>query len=171
MLYKNFLLNKSIILKENRNKPGIYKLHNKKTNKCYIVRSNNLTRRLLDYYNDNYLNNNKHKCICKDMLEHGKENFSLEILEYCDHNEFMGQREQYYIDIINPEYNIQRTAKCSKRQGYLINIINIKDNSNKTYCSIAEAAKSLGISYSTVSRYLNNNKVLKGTYLFKIIKK
>ena len=48
MLYKNFLLNKSIILKENRNKSGIYKLHNKKTNKCYIGRSNNLTRRLLD---------------------------------------------------------------------------------------------------------------------------
>ena len=59
MLYKNFLFNKSIILKENRNKAGIYKLCNKKTNKCYVGRSDNLTRRLLDYYNDNYLNNNK----------------------------------------------------------------------------------------------------------------
>ena len=65
---------------ENRNKARIYKFYNKKTNKCYVGRSNNLKRRLLDYYNDNYLNNNKHKSfIYKDLLEHGKENFSREI--------------------------------------------------------------------------------------------
>jgi response regulator of citrate/malate metabolism len=83
----------------------------------------------------------------------------------------LGHREQYYIGIINPVYNKQKTAKYSKRQGYLINIINIKDNSNKTYYSIAEAAKSLGISSSTVSRYLNTNKVFKDIYYFKVIKK
>jgi len=163
MLYKNFLLNKSIILKENRNKAGIYKLYNKKTNRCYVGRSDNLTRRLLNYYNDNYLNNNKHRCICKDLLEHGKENFSLEILEHCD-NESLGEREQYYIKLVIPQYNKQKTAKNSIRQGQAINILNIKNNSNKTYCSIAETAKNLGISPSTVSRYLNNNKVLKNTY-------
>jgi Fic family protein len=138
-------------------------LYNIITNQCYVGRSISLAKRFSNYYNDNYLNNNINRDICKDLLEQYKENFYLEILEYCDHNEFLGQREQYYIDIINPEYNKQKTAKYSKRQGYLINIINIKDNSNKTYCSIAEAAKSLGISSSTVSRYLNN-KVLKSTF-------
>ena len=168
--YKFSFKNKIDILKENKNMMGIYMLYNIITNQCYVGRSNSLAKRFGNYYNDNYLNNNINRDICKDLLEQYKENFYLEILEYCDH-EFLGQREQYYFDIINPKYNKQRTAKYSKRQGYLINIINIKDNSNKTYCSIAEAAKSLGISSSTVSRYLNNNKVLKGTYLFKIIKK
>jgi DNA invertase Pin-like site-specific DNA recombinase len=83
----------------------------------------------------------------------------------------LGEREQYYIKLVIPEYNKQKTAKNSIRQGQAINIINIKNNSNKTYYSIAETAKNLGISPSTVSRYLNN-KVLKNTYYFtKVIKK
>jgi hypothetical protein len=169
--YKFSLKEKIDILKENKNKTGIYMLYNIITNQCYVGRYNSLAKRFSNYYNNNYLNNNINRDICKDLLEQYKENFYLEILEYCDDNEFLGQREQYYIGIINPKYNKQKTAKYSKRRGYLINIINKKYNLNKTYCSIAEAAKNLGISPSIVSRYLNNNKVLKSTCLFKVIKK
>jgi group I intron endonuclease len=42
-------------------------------------------------------------------LFYGHDNFTLEILEYCDKTEII-KREQYYIDKLNPEYNISKTA-------------------------------------------------------------
>jgi len=47
--------------------------------------------------------------ICKALLNYGFDKFSLEILEYCD-PKFCIQREQYYIDLFKPEYNILPTA-------------------------------------------------------------
>ena len=47
--------------------------------------------------------------IYKALLTHGFENFTLEILEYCGPSELL-KREQYYLDILNPEYNILKTA-------------------------------------------------------------
>jgi hypothetical protein len=44
--------------------------------------------------------------ICKALLKHGYSNFSLEILEYCDSFKNI-EREQYYIEKLKPEYNIQ----------------------------------------------------------------
>jgi excinuclease UvrABC nuclease subunit len=53
-IYENSLLCKDDILKENRNKVGIYQWSNTINKKRYIGRSISLTRRLLDYYNPNY---------------------------------------------------------------------------------------------------------------------
>lgn len=39
------------------------------------------------------------------LLKYGYSNFSLEILEYCDPSEIV-EREQYYLDLLKPEYNI-----------------------------------------------------------------
>jgi group I intron endonuclease len=36
-------------------------------------------------------------------------NFTLEILEYCDLSDTI-KREQHYLDLLNPEYNILKTA-------------------------------------------------------------
>lgn len=54
--------------------------------------------------------------ICKALLKHGYSNFSLSILEYCDYKNCL-VREQYYIDILQPEYNILKKAGSSV--GYL----------------------------------------------------
>ena len=43
------------------------------------------------------------------ILKHGYSNFQLEILEYCT-KESAISREQYYIDLLNPEYNLNPTA-------------------------------------------------------------
>jgi group I intron endonuclease len=43
------------------------------------------------------------------LLKYGYSNFTLEILEYCDPSEAIS-REQYYLDSLNPEYNILLTA-------------------------------------------------------------
>ena len=47
--------------------------------------------------------------INKALLKYGHANFSLEILEYCDLAEVI-KKEQYYIDLFNPEYNILQVA-------------------------------------------------------------
>lgn len=47
--------------------------------------------------------------IHKALIKYGYSNFSLEILEYCD-PEIVIEREQYYIDMLMPEYNILKIA-------------------------------------------------------------
>jgi group I intron endonuclease len=61
------------------------------------------------YYNYNHLSSINmliNKAILKVMLY---SNFKLEILEYSDKDKNL-EREQYYLDLIKPEYNILQTA-------------------------------------------------------------
>ncbi len=46
------------------------------------------------------------------LLKHGYSNFQLEILEYCKKSELI-KREQYYLDLLQPEYNILKIAGSS----------------------------------------------------------
>jgi group I intron endonuclease len=50
--------------------------------------------------------------IYKALLKYGYANFSLEILEYCEPSKCV-EREQYYLDLLKPEYNILPTAGSS----------------------------------------------------------
>ena len=47
--------------------------------------------------------------IHRALLKHGYSAFSLEILEYCEPNEVLS-REQYYLDLLSPKYNILTKA-------------------------------------------------------------
>lgn len=69
-----------------------------------------LTKRLRNYFNISYLTERKDiMIIYKALLVHGFENFTLEILEYCEPSVLI-EREQYYIDLLSPEYNILKIA-------------------------------------------------------------
>ena len=50
--------------------------------------------------------------IHKALLKNGYSNFSLEILEYCSLQNIL-EREQYYIDNLEPEYNILKLVNSS----------------------------------------------------------
>lgn len=50
--------------------------------------------------------------ICSALLSYGYSAFSLEVIEYCAAKEAIS-REQHYIDLIRPEYNILTTAGSS----------------------------------------------------------
>lgn len=50
--------------------------------------------------------------VYKAIIKYGYANFKLEILEYCDPNIVL-LREQYYIDLLKPEYNILSIAGYS----------------------------------------------------------
>ena len=57
IFYKNYFLNHSNLLKENRNKIGIYRWIDIIDNQSYIGRFINFTRRFQEYYNINFLIN------------------------------------------------------------------------------------------------------------------
>jgi group I intron endonuclease len=55
--------------------------------------------------------------ICKALRKYGHYNFSLEILQYCGgsaHPSDVISREQFYLDLLNPEYNIFKIAGSSR---------------------------------------------------------
>ena len=111
--YFNLDTNKSIIYKENRGKSGIYRINNINRDKSYIGSSINLSRRFSSYYSIKSLKRkSKNSRINRALLKYGYENFNLDILEYCN-KENVISREQYYFDLLKPEYNILQVAGSS----------------------------------------------------------
>jgi group I intron endonuclease len=98
---------KEEICNNNKNKSGVYRWVNKVNAKSYIGSSASLEKRILLYY---YLSSLNRKVkgsiiIYRALLKYGHSNFRLDIIEYCEPNALF-LREQYYIDILKPEYNI-----------------------------------------------------------------
>jgi hypothetical protein len=91
--------NKYIILKENRERSGIYVLINLLNGKVYIGSALNISKRFSQYYNPNYLERTTSMPICRALLKHGYENFAFSILEYCEVNIVL-EKEEYYLNIL-----------------------------------------------------------------------
>ena len=101
---------KQQILRENKNKSGIYKFTNKLSGSFYIGSSSNLRTRLYSYFQlSNLIRSSSSSIISRALIKYGYSNFSLEILEYCDVSILL-EREQYYIDHLKPNYNIAKIA-------------------------------------------------------------
>jgi len=109
-IYANADTQKELAIKQNRFKSGIYRWTNKISGKSYIGSSVNLSKRLNNYYNYKILADPKNNMlIYKALLKYGYSNFILEILEYCERS-LLIEREQYYFDLLKPEYNILQKA-------------------------------------------------------------
>ena len=112
VIYPDTYLNKSSILKDTKNKARVYRWVNKVNGNTYTGSSVNLGRRFRVYYDFSYLSltiNNGKSRVYSAILKHGYSNFQLEILEYCTKENAIS-REQYYIDLLKPEYNLNSTA-------------------------------------------------------------
>lgn len=105
---------KGEIFKENRGKSGIYRWVNLKNGNCYVGSGADLTKRLALYYSDTTLRTSLKKyksAIYSSMLKYGPSGHRLEILEYCEKvKAVILSREQYYIDLLKPQYNLLQTA-------------------------------------------------------------
>ena len=108
---------KESLIKENRKKSGIYLIKNNENGKKYVGSSSDITRRFYLYYSLYHITLRKNSLICRALLKYGYSKFSVEILEYCDPN-ILIEREQYYIDLLKPEYNMLKVAGSSR--GYKI---------------------------------------------------
>ena len=106
--YANADIEKAQIIKENKGKSGIYRWTNLTNGKSYIGSSTDLGIRFRFYYNINFLSRNN-MWINKALIKYGYSNFRLEILKYCEPSEAIS-REQYFLDLLKPDYNILQKA-------------------------------------------------------------
>ena len=109
-MYENTDKLKELIIKDNRNRSGVYCWVNKENGNSYVGSSQNLEKRFTQYFNYNHISYPKRNLrIYKALLKYGYSGFRLEILEYC-YPEILLEREQFYFDTCNPEYNILKVA-------------------------------------------------------------
>ena len=118
--YDNASLHKENIFKDNKDKAFVYRWINKLNGKEYLGSTSNGRRRLLTYFDDNSLKLAKmpiYNAILKYGLSAGEREIILslqlphagEIIEYCQPEEAI-QREQYYLDCFDFEYNVLEKA-------------------------------------------------------------
>lgn len=90
-------------------KSGIYKIENQITKDIYIGSSVNLNNRKSRHFKD--LENSKHHSIIlqRAIDKYKIENFKFIIIEYCSVKDLL-IREQYYLDLLQPLYNILKNA-------------------------------------------------------------
>jgi group I intron endonuclease len=105
---------KSLILKDNKGKTGIYRWTNLINSKSYIGSAIDLRKRFWVYFSPKRLVSSN-MAIYKAILKYDYEKFKLEILEYCN-PEILLVREQYYVDFLRPKYNLLQ--KAGSNTGY-----------------------------------------------------
>src|SRR2546428_643607 len=90
--------------------PGIYAIVNRVNQHFYVGSATSLLKRYQHHLRDlgTHIHKNSHLQRAYDL--YGSDSFRFEILELVEHVEHLLTREQYYIDTLNPEYNIARTA-------------------------------------------------------------
>nr|ATI20423.1 GIY-YIG endonuclease [Juglanconis juglandina] len=112
--YSNAELSRSDILAVDLNTICVYRWVNNLNGNMYVGSSINLRIRLYPYYDKDKLSKSS-RIIDRALLKYGHQNFSFEILEYCT-KENVIKREQYYLDLFKPVYNI--VEKAGSTLGY-----------------------------------------------------
>lgn len=154
---------------------GIYKIENKTTGDIYIGSSKTINSRFASHLS--LLRNNKHQnnYLQNSWNKYGEENFVMTIVELCD-EELLVEKEQYYIDILNPSFNITKEVvrnipseesrlkhSITKKKMFEEGIIpkfntkeiyqyNLDGNFVKKFDSIADACKELQCHPSGINR-------------------
>lgn len=92
---------------------GIYMLTCKINGRRYIGQSGNITRRMWEH---KYQRKSARLPISRAIKKYGFENFEVTVLEYCTPEE-LNEKEMFYIETLNPEYNISAGGESGMR-GY-----------------------------------------------------
>ena len=89
---------------------GVYQIKNNANNNIYIGSSINFNQRKYKHFSN--LRNNKHKNIHlqNSYNKYGEDSLNFSILAICP-KEYLIKMEQWFIDNLNPEYNIRKNAK------------------------------------------------------------
>lgn len=94
-------------------KSGIYCIENIVNGKKYVGSSINVYKRRNRHFSE--LKNLKHKNVKlqRSYNKHGKENFNFYVLELVENKNLLIEKEQFFIDKVKPEYNINLIANSS----------------------------------------------------------
>lgn len=169
---------------------GVYKIINISNGDFYIGSSSNLERREKEHFRLLAKNKNHSILLQRAYNKYGKNNFKFEILEECDKCDII-VLEQYYMDKLNPKYNICK-ANVTNLLGYKhTSVTKFKigiSNKNKThpnfgwksqiiqkldnlgnviqdYNSLKEYALEHKCSIANVGKALKNKNRCKGFYI------
>lgn len=101
--------------KENKGKSGVYRWVNTLTGDTYVGSAVDLSKRFSVYFSQKsvkeVLSRSKSN-ILSAILKYDYSNFKLEILEYCESSQTI-VREQHYLNLLCPEYNILSIASST----------------------------------------------------------
>jgi len=162
---------------------------NKVNNKFYIGSTTDLAKRFTTHMTALKKKRHVNKILQSSWNKHGSINFEFIILETCEPNKCF-ELEQYYIDTLNPEYNIRRfvvkspmfgrshtkearekISKAASRPHFDTrkSIICIDSNKEVTvFDSVNQAADHLKISRRSISNILNGwSKQTRNKLIFK----
>lgn len=145
--YPNADVFKKEIVDQNKDKAGVYRWVHLVSGKSYVGSSVNLGVRLKRYYSYKYLTDIKQNMVInKALLKYGYSSFKLDILEYCNRDDAI-YREQYYMDLLKPEYNVLKKAGSSL--GFR--------HSPATIAKFIEARQNIVVSDETRAKLSENN--------------
>jgi len=91
-------------------KSVIYSIINLKNNKMYIGSAVNFRLRYNQHMYDLRRKNHHSPHFQRSWEKYGKDNFSFEIIELVDDKTKLLEREQVWLDLFKPEYNICKVA-------------------------------------------------------------
>lgn len=89
---------------------GIYQIKNLLNGKIYIGSSINCSSRYRKHFNDLLKNKHVNKILQNSWNKHKPFNFEFSIIEEISDKDKLINREQYYIDVLKPNYNICKIA-------------------------------------------------------------
>ncbi len=92
-----------------KNKSAIYMFINKVNKKIYIGKTIDLFTRIKFYTKQHFQMDSSNSKIFKALLKYKFNNFAFSIIEYCP-IEDLRYKEQFYIDLLQPQYNIRRNT-------------------------------------------------------------
>ena len=81
---------------------GVYKITNNITGEFYIGSSKDIKHRWASHKIPSAHKKHPNSKLYKDLAQYGRDNFTFEIIEETDN---LKEREQYYIEQLNPSYN------------------------------------------------------------------
>jgi group I intron endonuclease len=162
VVYSNFS-DRERIIQENKDKSGIYRWTNKLSGKSYVGSSINLSKRFNQYFSPKLLSNRRYiSLIYQALLKYKFENFRLEILEYCD-KESVICREQFYLDLLKPKYNIYLKAgspmgfkHSEKSRAIMKTLAEKRRHSKETRMKIGASLKGRVLLAETLVKMVNN---------------
>lgn len=93
------------------NVTGVYSIECKINGKKYIGASVCVNGRISQHMAKRTAEKFKRLPFYADVLKYGYSGFDYILLEECEREELL-QREQFYYDLLKPEYNIVRPCKC-----------------------------------------------------------
>ena len=92
---------------------GIYKIANKVTGDFYIGSAINIDRRFSQHKSDLKKQRHRNQILQRTNDKYGFDNLSFEVIELINDKNSLISREQFYIDTLNPKYNIRKIANSN----------------------------------------------------------